>query len=71
MLDNIHIIKEDITQIAAGAIVNAANASLLDGSGVDGTVRLRGGLAILDECRQIRVRQGGCNVGKGFITTAG
>ena len=39
--------------------------------GVDGAIHRAGGPAILQECIQIRDRQGGCPVGEAVITTAG
>ncbi|MBO9638704.1 MAG: O-acetyl-ADP-ribose deacetylase [Siphonobacter aquaeclarae] len=67
----IEVLKGDITKIAVDAFVNAANTSLLGGGGVDGAIHRAGGSAILEECRKIRNRQGGCKVGEAVITTAG
>ncbi|MDU1903841.1 MAG: O-acetyl-ADP-ribose deacetylase [Dysgonomonas sp.] len=67
----IELILGDITTIQVDVIVNAANSSLLGGGGVDGAIHRKGGNEILDECKLIRNRQGGCKTGEAVYTKAG
>lgn len=71
MKEQIFLLKGDITRLKVDAIVNAANSSLMGGGGVDGAIHRAGGPNILDDCRKIIAKQGGCKPGEAVITTAG
>ncbi|HUJ84416.1 MAG TPA: O-acetyl-ADP-ribose deacetylase [Candidatus Acidoferrales bacterium] len=69
----LQIIRGDITDVEADAIVNAANSSLMGGGGVDGAIHRKGGSRIDEECRRIRETEwpDGLPTGKAVITSGG
>jgi len=67
----VRLLQGDITEVEAGAVVNAANSYLEHGGGVAGAIVRKGGWVIQEESREWVRRHGPVPVGGVAVTSAG
>ena len=65
------LLRGDLTEYPADAIVNAANADLFPGGGVCGAIHYKGGPEIARECGRLRRMDGPLRPGQAVATTGG
>lgn len=65
-INNIAVLQGDLTEMNLDIIVNAANHTLLGGSGIDGVIHYKAGPQLLDECKKLN----GCEIGSAKMTNA-
>lgn len=67
----VKIVHSDITTLNVDIIVNAANTSLLGGSGVDGAIHRKGGVELQNDCQRLRNELGSGKVGGTYLSIGG
>ena len=70
-MTEIRLVQGDITRVAADAIGNAANSSLMGGGGVDGAIHRVGGPAVMADLERRYGRDRHCQTGSAVVSDAG
>lgn len=68
---SIKFLQGDITRVQADAIVNAANAALIPGGGVDGAIHRAAGPEFSKAVARLREEKGGCPTGTALLAPGG